>query len=105
MTQTIEDAILGILCGGLSLHAADIALDEARRKLWSNAILGRFATAGSTQEIDEAATKIAELLGGLPLASTVEPIEGVRVRIWAETFGARAQAAFKVPEPGASLNG
>lgn len=103
--QTIEEAIHGILCAGLNLHAADIALDEARRKLWGKAMLGRDTTAGSTQEIDDAATKIAELLDGLPLASIVEPIESVRCRIWAEAFGATAQAAFKLPEAGTPLNG
>lgn len=105
MTQQIEDAIHAILCAGLNLHEADIALDEARRKLWCAAMAGRPAAAASTPTIEAAATKIADLLGGLPLASVVEPIEGVRCRIWAESFGERAIAAFNLPESGTPLNG
>lgn len=100
MEEAVHDALVG-----LNLHAADIALDEARRKIWGKAMLGMGVTAGSTPEIDEAASLIAQLLDGIPIQETVPYIEGMRCRIWSEGFGEVARAAFDLPESGMPLNG
>lgn len=81
---------------GLNLREADMALDEARRKLFAKRMIGR-GIAGGVRAIEANAAYIADRIRELELHEAMEVIEGVRVEVWSEAFPDTAEAAFRIP--------
>lgn len=81
---------------GLNLRDADMALDEARRKLFAKRLMGGNITGGA-RDIEAHARYIADRIRELELHQVMEVIEGVRAEMWRDAFPETAEAAFRIP--------